>query len=106
LTLRWNGARWRLIHVPGQLSARLFGVAAAGRLAWAVGQAKASYTFIMTWNGRSWHQARSPLRPDGDDFFFAAAAVSTRTAWAAGAIGTCCAAPAAVVVRWNGKTWK
>ena len=68
----------------------LYGVAASGGSAWAVGTAQTatasgSVVLILGWNGRKWVVARAPsLGRDQSSALFSAAAVSSSSAWAVG----------------------
>lgn len=53
LIVRWNGASWQRVRVPGR--GILLGIAATSAAsAWAVGGTLAGKTLILHWNGRTW----------------------------------------------------
>ena len=67
----------------------LYGVAASGTRAWAVGSRSVSATaygaLILSWNGQRWGVAPAPkVTRAQDSALFSAAAISTTSAWAVG----------------------
>jgi hypothetical protein len=92
--LHWNGRSWRQVRSPdpgGGRGSYFNGIAAASRTSvWAVGAygvglLSATRTFIAHWNGRSWHQVRSPSPGTGESInvLYAATTRSGNT-WAVG----------------------
>jgi hypothetical protein len=114
--LHWNGTTWKSVPSPTPKGGgALFGVAATSASnAWAVGCAGNCYqgfggikTLILHWNGIAWKQVPSPS-PGSGSALSSVAAVSARSAWAAGCTAFCflsSASPRTVILRWNGATW-
>jgi hypothetical protein len=107
----WNGKAWKVqpsanpgVH-KSKGRAELYGVAAAGGAAWAVGVflKRGPSALIERWDGKSWKIEPSP-NPRGGELFGVAAA-SSSVAWAVGAEfrpGT----RNPLIERWNGKSWR
>jgi hypothetical protein len=64
ITARWNGTRWRWVHVAvPNLGGTLEGAAVipGTHQVWAVGQTgRHPHTFALRWNGSTWRHVRSP----------------------------------------------
>jgi hypothetical protein len=93
LILRKTGASWAAVKTPDPAGTAglndLYGVAAAGPGAWAVGSRSVSATaygvLILGWNGTRWVVARVPkVAGARDSVLFSAAAISSSSAWAVG----------------------
>lgn len=90
LAAHYNGRRW--VHTPtpspGRNFATLFGVAAAGRQAWAVGddlgRGFRAQPLIEHWDGRKWSVTRLRRSHARFAMLFAAGATSARDVWAVG----------------------
>ncbi|HEY7143381.1 MAG TPA: hypothetical protein VH637_03970 [Streptosporangiaceae bacterium] len=119
LILHWNGTSWhRAASVnPGGPGGRaeLLGVTATSRRnAWAVGDYAAGAgqqprTLIEHWNGRSWRQVPSPGLSSAtfESLLTSVTATSAGRAWAVGLrIKASPHIDTALVLHWNGKSWK
>jgi len=90
LAAHYNGTRWTSTATPntGPNFTTLFGVAATGGQAWAVGDALdsryAARSVIEHWDGSRWTLIRTPALPGQRDMLFSAAASSPRNVWAVG----------------------
>jgi hypothetical protein len=93
LILRRTATGWVTYKTPDPAGTAglndLYGVAAAGTGAWAVGSRSASATsygvLILGWNGQRWVVARVPkVARAQDSALFSAAAISPSSAWAVG----------------------
>jgi len=108
---RFNGSRW--VHTPvpnsGPNFNTLFGVAASGQKAWAVGVTlNRSYfarSLIEAWTGSAWKIARTPKLGSLRDVLFSAAATSPRDVWAVGERQAKTGAFSTLVEHWNGRHW-
>jgi len=113
---RWNGRSWAQLPAPALSGDNwLTAVSADSRSdAWAVGyHGSPSRTLAEHWNGRSWK-----IVPTPDPGFYAGkangtllgvAAISPDNAWAAGldwAASTPRNKPHALLLHWNGRSWK
>jgi hypothetical protein len=117
LVQRWNGTSWVRQSVPepggAGRSTSLYGVAAISRSdAWAVGNYRASNghlrTLILGWNGTAWRQQASP-NPGGagrDDRLTAVNAISADDAWAVGYYSDARSPRRALVLHWDGTSWR
>jgi hypothetical protein len=103
---RWDGIGWSLSPVPAiDGGAALYGVAAAGRTAWAVGASRsgelgAEQALILRWDGNEWGAETLPALP-GPSVLRAVTAVSRDDAWAVGAQGD-----RPLALRFTGKRWR
>jgi hypothetical protein len=93
LVLRKTATGWATVKTPDPAGAAglndLYGVAASGAGAWAVGSRSVSATaygvLILGWNGTRWVVARVPkVAGAPDSVLFSAAAISSSSAWAVG----------------------
>jgi hypothetical protein len=108
---RFNGTRW--VHTPvpdsGPNFNTLFGVAATGNTAWAVGVALDrsyfAHSLIEGWTGTAWHVARSPRLNSLRDVLFSAAAVSPHDVWAVGERQDTAGRFGTLVEHWDGRRW-
>ncbi|HEX3492900.1 MAG TPA: alkaline phosphatase family protein [Streptosporangiaceae bacterium] len=107
----FNGSTWSHTPVPqsGPNYGTLFGVAAAGHQAWAVGVAlNAAYqahSLVEAWNGTAWHVAATPRLVTQRDILFSATAVSPRDVWAVGTRQVGNGTFSTLIERWNGTRW-
>lgn len=111
---RWNGATWAEAPSPNgsAFDNDLLGVTAtSGKNAWAVGYSTTSHglfqTLIEHWNGTAWKRMPSadPEGSSGSASLFGVAASSPSSAWAVGGYFKAGIAQA-LIMHWNGKTWK
>ena len=94
LVLHWNGTAWKVQASPSPsadpYSDVLYGVAATGAGAWAVGDASDSHgtsTLILRWTGTTWVRQPTPnvdLTVPYNNTLIAVAAISSSSAWAVG----------------------
>jgi hypothetical protein len=112
LTEHWNGRRWKSVASPDPSGPaqtnELVAIAAAGRRAWAVGNASSGHTYFplaLRWNGTSWKICTVPLPAGtvGGAFWGAGPAPSGR-AWAVGDLFTGHAG-LTLIEQWNGSAW-
>ena len=113
LILRWNGTTWKRVPSPPAGGAALRGVAAtSARSAWAVGDTMTGdtsfKTVILRWNGKAWKQVPSPAPGGSSSSLSGVATTSATNAWAVGGTfnSTVSGSGKALILRWNGKTWK
>jgi len=130
LIVRWNGNTWKRVSSP-DVTGLLTGVTATSAWnAWAVGVAPIFFfscalgrsalarvallgvspgryrSLIWHWNGRAWKQVATPGLANGSGLF-GVDATSAGNAWAVGGAGNNLGPDSkAVVLRWNGSTWK
>ncbi len=89
----------------------LYGIAAtSARNIWAVGECSGAWTrtLIERWNGRAWKRVASPnpgRAADRYDDLNDVAAVSKTRAWAVGQWGSP-SYPRALILSWNGSSWR
>lgn len=109
----WNGKSWQVQPSPSRGSGdELQSVAALSpHDAWAVGYYLTPHsgqrTLIEHWNGRTWKVQPSPDPVTGNDELYGVTAASPTGVWAVGYYTH--GGPRqkrALVVRWNGKSWK
>jgi len=90
LANRFNGKRWSVVPTPnaGPNFNTLFGVAAAGREAWAVGvhlnNAFLDRALVEKWSQGRWRITRVPQPGTQRDLLFAVSATSPTDVWAVG----------------------
>jgi len=107
----FDGTAWTQTPVPdaGPNFNTLFGVAATGRRAWAVGVAlDASYhahSLIEAWDGRAWHIVATPHLGTERDILFSATAVSPHDVWAAGIRQGRDGRFGTLIEHWDGTRW-
>jgi hypothetical protein len=117
LILHWNGKAWRRVASPNPGGARgsvLSAIVAVSRSsAWAVGNfgvgmLTATRTFIVHWNGHSWHTVVSPdPGAESDDNILAGAAVTARhEVWAVGFFTLNGSSGHTLAVRGSGQGWE
>jgi hypothetical protein len=123
--LHWNGAKWKLAHVPNPSGVRagddneLYGIRCpAAKECLAVGQAGVDTTTssvlgneALRWNGKKWYHVPTP-QPGGSANGDMAelenvACASPSSCWAVGTYGTSMptVTSAAEILRWNGSKW-
>jgi hypothetical protein len=108
LILHWNGTAWRRVRSPNpDQGGHLMGVAAlSARRAWAVGSDEYQTTdfanLILKWNGTSWKRTPSPNPSGHGNALVDVAALSRRSAWAVGDVGT----NRVLMAHWNGIRWR
>jgi hypothetical protein len=110
----WTGVKWAVAPSPNRSSSddELLGVSAtSSKNAWAVGYSTTSddlfQTLIEHWNGTAWKRIPSP-DPEGSSSsasLFGVAASSPSDAWAVGGYFKD-GVEQALIMHWNGKTWK
>jgi hypothetical protein len=105
LTLRYDGARWRIVNSPnlGDADNTLLGVAARDGVVWAVGSANdgSDETVALRWTGAVWQPVGSPNVGEGDNALRGVAIAAADDVWAVGA------SPAgALIEHWDGQTWQ
>jgi len=109
--VHFDGSTWAETPVPhaGPNYNTLFGVAAAGGKAWAVGVAlDGSYhphSLIDAWDGNAWSVAPTPKLHSKRDILFGAAAVSTSNVWAVGEQQGGNGVFGTLIEHWNGTKW-
>jgi hypothetical protein len=111
---RWNGVTWAQAPSPNGSAGdnNLLDVTAiSGKNAWAVGDYTTSHglfqTLVEHWNGTAWKRTPSP-DPEGSSgsaSLFGVAASSPSNAWAVGDYFKG-GIEQALIMHWNGKTWK
>lgn len=111
LAAHYNGHRWTSTPTPntGTNFTTLFGVAAAGRQAWAVGDAldanHAARSVIEHWDGARWRLAPAPTLSGQRDMLFAAAATSAHDVWAVGQQQNTAGTFTTLIEHYNGRRW-
>src|SRR5262249_21395893 len=109
--IHFDGSTWAGTPVPhvGPNYNTLFGVAATGGRAWAVGVAlDGSYhahALIDAWDGNAWSVVPTPKLHSKRDMLFSAAAVSTSDVWAVGEQQGVNGAFGTLIEHWNGAKW-
>jgi Phosphoesterase family len=107
----FNGTRWVPTQVPhvGPNYNTLFGVAAAGHQAWAVGvalnRAYQAHSLIDAWDGSAWHVASAPRLRTQRDILFSAVALSPRDVWAVGEQQASDGTFGTLTEHWDGTAW-
>lgn len=109
LIQHWDGAQWSIVPSPSPDSQfnELRSVAALSvNDVWAVGYRGGTKsgtpieTFILHWDGASWHQTPSPNISGGANQLFGITAIAANDIWAVGVAGG-----APLAMRWNGSAW-
>jgi hypothetical protein len=118
---RWNGTTWQRVPSPnpgpshGGFLRSVTTVSA--HFAWAVGGAfgtstRGTQSLILRWNGTAWKRVPSPNPgvPGGSTDLGVGlggvSASSARQAWAVGNLSCGCGPGPAVILHWNGTSWK
>jgi hypothetical protein len=107
----FNGTKWVPTPVPdaGPNFNTLFGIAAAGHKAWAVGVALdadyQAHSLIEAWDGGAWHIAAAPTLHAQRDILFSATAVSATDVWAVGERQARDGTFGTLIEHWNGSAW-
>ena len=106
---RWSGRDWSVQTLPATPSpnALLQGVSCLDvRSCIAVGQGAHSAALAEHWDGRAWHQQRTP-RPGGDAFYDSLMSATCPSARVCFAVGTEVVTQASgmLVERWDGQRW-
>jgi hypothetical protein len=108
--MHWNGKSWKRVTKGAGFgtangASTVFGVATtSAKNAWAVGSRGG--TKIMRFNGASWKSVPLPAEPGLVSSLAAVAARSASNAWAVGSYTDGADNPHAVILHWNGKSWK
>jgi hypothetical protein len=113
LILHWNGRTWKQVHSPnpsGDAFLNGLGATSASNI-WAAGgyfQAGTNRTLLLHFNGHAWKQVRSPNLggATGRDTLDGVTVTSPRSAWAVGSYDTATAPGQALLLHWDGRTWK
>ena len=109
--MHWNGKSWKRVTNgagPGTANgaSTVFGVATtSAKNAWAAGSG-ASRTKIMRFTGTSWKSVPLPAEPGLVSSLAAVTATSVSNAWAVGSYTDGTNTPHAVILHWNGTSWK
>jgi len=107
----FDGVRWSVVRTPnlGPNFASLYGLAASGGRAWAVGmRLNAQYqdrALIEAWNGSRWTIADNPQPGSQRDMLFGASAVSPSDVWAVGDREGGSGVFETLAEHWNGHRW-
>jgi hypothetical protein len=107
----YDGTAWHSVPTPnvGPNFNSLFGVAASGGRAWAVGVNLDSQfrdrALIETWDGSSWSVTNNPQPSTQRNILFAASASSTSDVWAVGEQQGDDGVFATLAEHWDGHTW-
>ncbi|HWD71380.1 MAG TPA: alkaline phosphatase family protein [Actinomycetota bacterium] len=110
LTEHYNGTTWTAVPSPngGPNFNTLFGVAATGGKAWAVGvDMNAQYraqALIESWDGTGWNIMSAPQPGSMRNLLYGAAAVSTSDVWAVGDQQASDGTFGTLVEHWDGHT--
>ena len=108
--LHWNGKSWKRVTKGAGLgtangASTVFGVATtSAKNAWAVGLRGGAK--IMRFTGASWKSVSLPAEPGLASSLAAVSARSASNAWAVGSYTDGADNPHAVILHWNGKSWK
>ncbi|MBJ7608922.1 MAG: hypothetical protein JF887_05765 [Candidatus Dormibacteraeota bacterium] len=108
----YDGTRWTAVPTPntGPNFNTLFGVAAKGGQAWAVGvHLTAAYqarSLIEHWDGTGWTIVDGPQLSGSRNMLLAASAVSTSNVWAVGQQQGADDRWTTLVEHWDGHTWR
>jgi hypothetical protein len=109
---RWHAGHWSVVPTPnaGPNFNTLFGVAASGKRAWAVGVTlDARYrnrALVEAWNGAKWSIVKVPQPGSQRDILFAASATSARDVWAVGDREGSAGVFRTLVEHYNGRRWR
>jgi len=112
LAEHYDGTGWSVVPTPntGPNFATLFGVAARGGQAWAVGvRLDRNYrdrALVESWDGTGWRIADNPQPGTQRDLFYAASATSTRDVWAVGDREGPDGRFQTLAEHWDGTTWQ
>jgi hypothetical protein len=107
----YDGKKWTVVRTPnaGPNFNTLFGVAAAGGEAWAVGvhqnDAFQDRALVEVWNGHGWSIADTPQPGSGRDILFGASAASSNDVWAVGEQQGANGVFGTLAEHWDGRTW-
>jgi hypothetical protein len=112
LAAHYNGSSWSISPTPnaGPNFNTLFGVAAKGGQAWAVGvRQNDNYqdrALVQHWDGTSWQIVTVPQPATARDMLFSVSAQSPSDVWAVGQQQASEDGPFSTLVEhWDGKTW-
>jgi hypothetical protein len=112
LAAHYDGMSWSITPTPnaGPNFNTLFGVAAAGGQAWAVGVRQndnfQDRALVEHWDGKSWRIVGVPQPGAGRDMLFGASALSPSDVWAVGQQQVTEDGPFSTLVEhWDGHTW-
>ena len=111
LAVHYDGTKWSAVPTPngGSNFNTLFGVAATGGKAWAVGvDLNADYNaqaLIESWDGSKWNIMNPPQPGAKRNLLYAASAVSTSDVWAVGDQQGSDGTFGTLVEHWDGHTW-
>jgi hypothetical protein len=111
ITARWNGRRWRWVHVRiPRLHGNLQGAAAVPgtHRVWAVGHEASKghgdrETFVLLWNGQAWRRVESP-HPGRWSEFVDVTSVGGAT-WALGSVHPAGRRSRLLAAKWTGGGW-
>ena len=112
LAAHYDGTSWSITPTPnsGPNFNTLFGVAAKGRQAWAVGVRQndnfQDRALVQHWDGNSWQIVDVPQPAAARDMLFSVSAPSPSDVWAVGQQQRTEDGPFSTLVEhWDGKTW-
>ncbi|HET9672804.1 MAG TPA: hypothetical protein VFQ40_08160 [Actinomycetota bacterium] len=111
IAFRWDGERWRgqTIRAFPTEEAELFGVAAAGREAWAVGRSRVGrrwHTLVMRSAGRAWARVGAPTPPGLDAALRGIDASGPDDVWAVGWTAAPGGELGALALHHDGERWR
>src|SRR5262249_19248287 len=115
LIMRLQGGAWHLVTSPNagapDQDNRLNAVrATSAQDAWAVGFVRSSMTNLplpLPWDGLSWQPVDTPGLPAGRDAVLTGVGASSpRDVWAVGSISQGDGPDHALILHWNGTSWK
>jgi len=108
--LHWDGKVWKQMPVPslGSLIGTNYPLNGIGGTSasdlWAVGSDTSGGGLILHYNGTKWSRVPSPN--PGVTYLNAVYATSATNAWAVGDDSGTCSCNQALILHWDGKTWK
>lgn len=108
--IHWNGTTWKQVAVPslGSPYFRQYELAGISALSatdvWAVGWGGNNQGLLFHYDGTSWKRVSSPN--PGATFLSAVTATSATSAWAVGSDIGSCSCSKALILHWNGSSWK